>query len=46
VSETTLVGCVNRLSERFEGRSMRESDFDWISAIEDDGTFDVIQVRH
>jgi hypothetical protein len=40
VSETTLAGCVIRLSERFEGRAMRESDFDWISAIEDDGTFE------
>jgi hypothetical protein len=46
VSETRLVASVKRLTEQFEGREMREGDFDWISAIEDDGSFDVSRARH
>lgn len=45
VTEATLASCVHRLAERFTGRVMRESDFDWISAIEDDGTFDMSPSR-
>jgi hypothetical protein len=45
VTEVILAGCVNRLSARFDGRIMRESDFDWISAIEDEGVFAVSQPR-
>jgi hypothetical protein len=41
VSQTELDEAIDRLNSRFPGRELQERDFDWISAIEDDGGFDV-----
>lgn len=45
IQEGTLARIVGQLSSEFEGRPMREADFDFITAIEDAGAITVVEVQ-